>query len=249
MTSPLARILVVDDNREMVGVVGMCLEHEGYRVIAASDGQQGLNLALEERPDLVVLDIEMPILDGIEVCRELRRLEFESPVLMLTGRALTGDKVAGLNAGADDYLAKPFELPEFLARVRALLRRRKREQQQVLVLDFGPVHVDLAQRTATRDGRPLPLTKTEYALLDLLAKNTGLLVSRETMLDVVWGYARFPSTRTVDTHIWRLRKKIGDDGEPPRWIKSIAGQGYCLLNPEDAAAQDSGNPSPDITHP
>src|SRR6185436_19065269 len=122
-----------------------------------------------------------------------------------------------------------FEPREFLARVQALLRRRKRAQLEVLVLDFGKVRVDLGRKTATRGTRPLALTKTEYAVLDLLAKHGGQPVSRETMLDVVWGYARFPSTRTVDTHIWRLRKKIGDDGEQPRWIMRVQGQGYCLV--------------------
>lgn len=244
MTSPLARILLVDDDREMISIIGIWLKREGYRIIEATDGQQGLNLALEERPDLVVLDLDMPALTGIEVCRELRRLEFESPILMLTGRSLTDDRVAGLNVGADDYLGKPFDLRELLARIQALLRRHKREQQQLIVLELGTVRVDLGQKSATRDGRPLALTRTEYAVLDLLAKNIGVCVSRETMLDIVWGYARFPSTRTVDTHIWRLRKKIGDDGDEPRWIKLVHGQGYCLASDAQFSNPEAGHEKP-----
>jgi DNA-binding response OmpR family regulator len=224
----LSRILLVEDDARFIEIVSLFLERKGYRVIKAADGKVGLDLALRERPDLVVLDVELPTLTGFEICAELRRLHFESPILMLTSKAQIDDRVQGLEAGADDYLPKPFEEREFLARIRALLRRKRRTELQTLALKFGPVHVDLARKVATRDGKPLALTKTEFAILELLAKNAGQPVSRETLLDVVWGYARFPSTRTVDTHVWRLRKKIGDDGETPRWIKGVKGHGYTL---------------------
>ncbi|HYD83630.1 MAG TPA: response regulator transcription factor, partial [Opitutus sp.] len=193
-------------------------------------------------PDLVVLDVDMPVLTGLEVCQELRRLHFESPILMLTVRSQVDDKVAGLNAGADDYLSKPFEGRELIARVQALLRRWKREEQTRLTLEFGAVKVDLEKKTATRNGEPLSLTKTEYALLELLAKHPDQPVSRETMLDIAWGYARFPNTRTVDTHIWRLRKKIGDDGDEPRWIRRVHGQGYCLVTDPPASPAAPASP-------
>ncbi len=221
-------------------VVRTVLENHGYRIIQADNGGTGLELALKERPDLVILDVDMPVLSGIEVCQELRRLNFASPILMLTVRQHIEDKVAGLNAGADDYLGKPFDGRELLARVHSLLRRRSREEHEVLALDLGDIHVDFGHKTATRGDQPLALTKTEYALLALLARHPGQTVSRETILDVVWGYARFPNTRTVDTHIWRLRKKIGDDGDEPRWIKRIHGQGYSLMSPPSAPSAPSG---------
>ena len=133
-----------------------------------------------------------------------------------------------MNTGADDYLAKPFDHREFIARIGALLRRQDRHEQKCCVLEFGDVHLDLEKRSATRGANPLKLTKTEFALLDLLAKNAGKSVSREQILDSVWGYTYFPTTRTVDTHIYRLRKKLGDDGEQPKWIQKIQGEGYCL---------------------
>lgn len=224
----LDRILVVEDEPALMFTIKTCLEQHGYRVIEAADGRAGLDLALAEKPALMILDVGLPKLNGLEVCRQLRHLQCETPILMLTSRAEVEDRVRGLNIGADDYLAKPFEVSEFLARINALLRRHRRAEIQVLVLQLGSLVIDLGKKTATRDGRPLELTKTEYALLALLAKNAGRAVSRERILDVVWGYTRFPTTRTVDTHVWRLRKKIGDDGDEPRWIKRVQGEGYCL---------------------
>ena len=219
---------MVEDDRGVIQAVEAALKSHGFRVMFAVDGKVGLETALRERPDLVILDVVLPSLDGVEICRQLRQLEFESPILMLTTKALVEDRVAGLNAGADDYLAKPFALAEFFARINALLRRR-RANARPLIVELGDVRIDFAQKTATRAGKPLALTKTEYALLDLLARHAGQPVSRESMLDVVWGYTRFPTTRTIDTHIWRLRKKLGDDGDEPRWLRPVHGQGYCLI--------------------
>lgn len=223
------RILTVEDDKNLSSMLTYCLERNGYRVIESFDGEVGLDLALRERPALVVLDLDLPKLDGVAVCHELRRLRFNAPILMLTGRCHVDDRVTGLDAGADDYLIKPFVPREFLARIRALLRRNERNERATSVLVFGAVRVDLAAKTAVNDGKPLSFTKTEFALLELLASNVGQPVSRETMLDVVWGYTRFPSTRTVDTHIWRLRKKIGDDGDENRWIVGVSGQGYRMV--------------------
>lgn len=225
------RILTIEDDRPLSSMLTFCLERHGYRVIESFDGEEGLGLALRERPALVVLDLDLPKLNGIAVCNELRRLHFNAPILMLTGRSHVDDRVTGLDAGADDYLGKPFVPRELLARIRALLRRNERDERTATVLELGPVRVDLGKRTAFREGQPLAFTKTEFALLELLASRPGQPVSRETMLDVVWGYTRFPSTRTVDTHMWRLRKKIGDAGEENRWIICIAGQGYQLVQP------------------
>src|SRR5688572_26479343 len=210
------RILIVEDERAVSLILERCLRLAGYRVLQAEDGETGLTMALREQPDLLVLDVRLPGLDGIAVCARLRQRAFVSPILMLTSKAMVQDRVIGLNAGADDYLAKPFAADEFLARVNALLRRQQRTMARPVVLEFGDVQIDLVQKTAVRAGYPLALTKTEYAMLELLATHMGKPVSRENMLDVVWGYTRIPTTRTIDTHIWRLRKKIGDDGESPR---------------------------------
>jgi DNA-binding response OmpR family regulator len=222
------RVLLIDDDRALTFTIELCLKQNGYRFLHCGDGERGLEVAVRELPDLVLLDVILPGIDGVEVCNRLRALNFEPPILMLTGKAMVEDRVTGLNAGADDYLPKPFEPRELVARVQALLRRRQRQTRRVQVIELGPVNIDLAAKTATSGNRPLSLTKTEYALLELLAQNAGKPVSRATMLDVVWGYSRFPTTRTIDTHIWRLRKKLGDNTDPPRWIKPVHGRGYCL---------------------
>ena len=222
------RVLIVDDEVHLMKIIKTCLTSEGYRVLQATTGERGLQMALEEKPDLVILDVMLPGLDGVAVCAELRRLNFPGSVLMLTSKAEVEHRIRGLNTGADDYLPKPFDHREFLARVKALLRRQQRDEKKSFLLRFGDAHVDLEKRSATRGANPLKLTKTEFALLDLLAKNAGKSVSREQILDSVWGYTCFPTTRTVDTHIYRLRKKLGDDGEQPKWIQKIQGEGYSL---------------------
>ena len=222
------RVLVIDDDPQVMEVLRTCLEKEGYRVLEATNGERGLQSALEEKPDLVILDVVMPKLNGLAVCAELRRIHFPSPILMLTSKWEVEHRITGLDKGADDYLPKPFDFRELASRVKALLRRRHREEERSLLLRFGNAFVDLEKRTARHGARPLKLTKTEFALLELLAKNVGKSVSREQILDTVWGYTYFPTTRTVDTHIYRLRKKLGDDGEQPKWIQRIHGQGYSL---------------------
>ena len=224
----LERILIVEDDPSMRAGIRLCLEGAGYRVLEADDGDKGLKLIREEKPALIVLDVMMPKLNGYEVASELRRCGTTTPILMLTTRQEIPERVKGLLAGADDYLAKPFDRRELLARIYALLRRRGQTEGQVRRLIFDSLAVDLVARTATRNEETVALTKTEYAILDLLAKNLGVPVSRDQMLDSVWGYTYFPSTRTVDTHIYRLRKKLGDDGDTPRWIRKVQGQGYLL---------------------
>ncbi|HVU33597.1 MAG TPA: response regulator transcription factor [Opitutaceae bacterium] len=238
MTTPLPRILLVEDDAPLAYTIRMALEREGYRVIEAGDGKVGLDAALQERPDLVVLDVDLPRLDGFAVCRELRRVQFGAPILMLTGRAALDEKVFGLNVGADDYLTKPFELRELFARIHALVRRHERNRQKTQVLNFGAVRIDFGDKIVSREGRPVTLSKTEFALLELLAQNLGQPVSRTTILDVVWGYTRFPTTRTIDTHVWRLRQKLGDDGAKPRWLRRVHGRGYCLADPEKPDAEN-----------
>jgi DNA-binding response OmpR family regulator len=209
------------------------LQAEGYRVLAANDGESGLRRALEEKPDLVLLDVMMPRLDGFAVCAELRRLSKPVPILMLTAKGQVEDRVQGLDAGADDYLVKPFSTEELLARVRALLRRTVRQAQAPAKLSLGEVEIDLVRQVATRGRQVLHLTAKEFAMLRLLAETPGEPVSRERFLDVVWGYTAFPTTRTVDNHIANLRSLIETRPENPRWIQTVHGIGYRLMLPDE----------------
>jgi DNA-binding response OmpR family regulator len=224
----MSRILIIEDETPMRTALKDVLEGEGYRVLTAADGEHGLSRAVEEKPDLILLDIMMPRLDGYEVCAALRRLSHPVPILMLTAKGQVEDRVTGLDAGADDYLVKPFSTEELLARVRALLRRVQRQSNAPSRLKLGDVEIDLIRLTATRGRKPIHLTATEFAMLRLMAENPGEPVSRERFLDVVWGYAAFPTTRTVDTHIGNLRGKLERDPEAPRWLKTVHGVGYRL---------------------
>jgi DNA-binding response OmpR family regulator len=222
------RVLVVEDEAPMRIALEDILRAEGYRVLTARDGEAGLSLAVEEKPDVILLDVMMPKLDGLALCAELRRLRLAVPVLMLTARGQLEDRVAGLDTGADDYLVKPFSTEELLARVRALLRRAHRTTETPERVALGEVTIDLARQTARRGTKALHLTAREYAMLRLLAQSPGEPVSRERFLDVVWGYTAFPSTRTVDMHIAALRAKIEPDPDNPVWITTVHGVGYRL---------------------
>jgi DNA-binding response OmpR family regulator len=224
----MSRILIIEDELPMRTALTDCLEAEGYRALTAADGESGLKRALEEKPDLILLDIMMPKLDGFAVCAELRRLGNAVPILMLTAKGQVEDRVHGLDVGADDYLVKPFSTEELLARVRALLRRLRKPGRVPDVLTLGETRIDLAKQTATRARKPVHLTAKEFAMLRLLAEAQGEPVSRERFLDIVWGYTAFPTTRTVDNHIASLRAKIEKNPEEPKWIQTVHGVGYRL---------------------
>jgi DNA-binding response OmpR family regulator len=224
----MSRILIIEDELPMRTVLQDYLEAQGHRVLTATDGEAGLKRALEEKPDLVLLDIMMPRLDGWAVCAELRRVGNTTPVLMLTAKGQVHDRVTGLDAGADDYLVKPFSTEELLARVRALLRRTQRQTRMATTLTLGETRIDLVKQTATRGRKPLHLTTREFAMLRLLAESPGEPVTRERFLDVAWGYGSFPTTRTVDNHVAILRAKLESDPERPKWIKTVHGVGYKL---------------------
>lgn len=226
----MERILIIEDEAPMRTALADVLEGEGYRPITAGDGDIGLHKALEEKPDLILLDIMMPKLDGFEVCAELRRLGHAVPVLMLTAKGQIEDRVTGLDAGADDYLVKPFSTEELLARVRALLRRTRKQGHAPRRLKLGDVDIDLARQTAVRGRKQIHLTAKEFAMLRLMAEADGEPVSRENFLDVVWGCAAFPTTRTVDNHIASLRAKLEKNPDAPRWLKTVHGVGYKLEN-------------------
>ncbi len=226
--SPGPRILVIEDEAPMRMALEDILKANGYRVLTAADGQAGLDAAISESPDLVLLDVMLPKLDGLTICTELRSRDASLPVLMLTARGQVSDRVAGLDTGADDYLVKPFSTDELLARVRALLRRQQRAAEPPPPLQLGDVSIDFTTQTARRGADPLQLTAREFAILRLLAESRGKPVTRERFLDVVWGYTAFPTTRTVDTHMATLRAKIEPEPDKPRWIKTVHGVGYRL---------------------
>ena len=226
------RLLIIEDELPMRTGLKDCLEAEGYRVLTAVEGQSGLERALKEKPDLILLDIMLPKLDGFAVCAELRRLSHDVPVLMLTAKGQVEDRVSGLDAGADDYLVKPFSTDELLARVRALLRRTRRHGHSPTTLKLGDAQIDLLKQTATRGRKQVHLTAKEFAMLRLMAEAQGEPVTRERFLDVVWGYTAFPTTRTVDNHIASLRAKLEPDPDQSRWIKTVHGVGYRLELPK-----------------
>jgi DNA-binding response OmpR family regulator len=230
----MERILIIEDETPMRTALADLLESEGYRVLTAADGETGLQRALAEKPGLILLDVMMPKLDGFALCAELRRVGNDVPVLMLTAKGQIEDRVSGLDAGADDYLVKPFSTDELLARVRALLRRVERKTRLPTKLKLGDVEIDLARQKAARGRKPVHLTAKEFAMLRLLAEAEGEPVTRERFLDAVWGYTAFPTTRTVDNHMASLRAKLEKNPDAPRWLKTVHGVGYRL---EGAAMQ------------
>jgi two-component system response regulator MprA len=232
-----ARLLLVEDSVELRASCAELLRSVGYRVLEAADGVEAMELWEREDPALILLDVNMPRMNGWQTLEKLRLRGCRRPVLMLTGLTDINDRVKGLAAGADDYLGKPCDFRELLARVQALLRRSQPAASGLTQLTFGDLRVDLEARSAVSGRGPLALTRTEFAILDVLARNHGRPVARDTILDAVWGYTNRPNTRTVETHVWRLRQKLGDRGDDPHWIRTVPGAGYQLeCDPEAVAA-------------
>lgn len=225
------KILVVEDDRNLLETVEYNLRKEGYEVWSAADGSQALDVARREKPDLIILDIMLPTIDGFEVCRILRK-EMTVPILMLTARTGETDKIVGLETGADDYMTKPFSLRELLARVRAMLRRAKMVGAEPLEgqanFIIGDLEIDLDRHRVTLRGAELDLSPKEYDLLVFLARNRGFVFSRDQLLEKVWGYEFAGDTRTVDTHIHWLRRKIETDPGNPRYLVTVRSTGYKL---------------------
>jgi DNA-binding response OmpR family regulator len=229
------RILVVEDERAILMGLKDNLEMEGYEVLTAVDGDTGLKLALQEDPDLIVLDIMLPKMDGFEVCKRLRQNRIRGSIIMLTAKQQQMDKLEGFKRGADDYITKPFSILELLARVKAVLRRTKRLSKKLVEFRFGDVEIDFEKFEAVKGGEPIKLTPREFKILKYFILNAGRVISRNELLDKVWGYDVFPTTRTVDNHIVKLRKQIEDDPANPTFITSIRGVGYkfeCETPPE-----------------
>ena len=227
--APPPQILVAEDDRGVRESLVRALRFEGYEVRAVSDGTLALEAVTESLPDVVVLDVMMPYLDGLTVCRQLRERHPRLPILMLTARHEVSDRVAGLDAGADDYLVKPYAMTELVARLRALLRRTSVSGVRGGA-GVGPLTLDPRTRLADRDGRPLELTKTEFDLLELLMHNAGIVLEREAIYERIWGYDFETNSRSLDVYIGYLRQKTEAGGEA-RLIQTVRGVGYTLRLP------------------
>jgi DNA-binding response OmpR family regulator len=221
-------ILVVEDDRALREGLAMNFRLRGYGVLTAADGDEGIRAAFDQRPDLVVLDLMLPGWSGLDILAELRDREVDVPVLILSARDRLQDKVEGLSVGADDYLTKPFQLPELLARVEAMLRRRRGEQRALARLAFGDVELDLGARRATVRGAEVALSAKEFDLLCLLARSPGRVLSRQAILDRVWGFGFAGTERTVDNFIRALRQKVEVEPTRPRHILTVRQVGYRL---------------------
>ena len=227
----MKRILIIEDDLSILRGLKDILGEEGYEVVAALDGEAGLRLAREKNPHLIVLDVMLPGMDGFQLCRKLRKEECSVPILMLTARGEEADRVKGLDLGADDYVAKPFSLPELLARIRALLRRAPDGSSKHVpdILRLGDVTIDFKKFEARRGAAILEMSRKEFGILRCMASRPGEVFSRTELLDAVWGEDSFPTTRTVDNHIASLRAKIEEDPSRPRFLVTMHGVGYKLI--------------------
>ena len=225
----MTKILIVEDEPNMVSGLRDNFEYEGYQVITAGDGSEGLQRALADAPDLVVLDVMMPKMSGLDVCKQLKAKRPSIPIIMLTARGQELDKVVGLELGADDYVTKPFSIRELLARVKAVLRRAHTLPKERERYSFGEVEVDLRSYQVMRKGKPVDFSAKEFELLKYFLCHTGETLSRDRLLEDVWGYNHYPTTRTVDAHIVRLRQKLEPDPAEPRFILTVHGVGYKFV--------------------
>jgi DNA-binding response OmpR family regulator len=220
-------ILVIDDDESLRDTIGLMLEREGFRPILVGDGKRGYEEALVSRPDLILADLRMPGMTGVEVCKQLRNGGNNTPIIVLSAVGEEVDKVLLLEIGADDYVVKPFGTRELLARIHAVLRRSSPGATKVL--SFGNVEVDLDRRAVVREGQELKLTRAEYNLLTFFLQNPDRPLTRDKILNSVWGYESYPNTRTVDAHVLRLRQKLEPDANCPRYFITVHGVGYRFL--------------------
>lgn len=224
-----SKILIVEDEPAMVAGLRDNFEYEGYEVISAGDGVTGLERALKDSPDLVVLDVMMPRMSGLDVCKQLKAQRPAVPIIMLTARGQEIDKVVGLELGADDYVTKPFSVRELMARVKAVLRRSSSTVPAQEIYRFSDVEVNVRSNEVRRNGELIDLSSKEFALLSYFIAHPVETLSRDRLLDAVWGYENYPSTRTVDTHIVHLRQKLEPNPEEPRFILTVHGSGYKFV--------------------
>ena len=222
----MPKVLLVEDDDSIATALKDGFEYEGFKVAHARDGEAGLSMATSESPDLIILDLMLPKMNGHDVCRQIRKDGNNVPIIMLTARGQEIDKVLGLKTGADDYVTKPFSFLELMARVEAVLRRSSGYSDAVDTYQFGDLKIDFKRSEAKKDGKSISLSPREYKLLAFLIEHRGEVLPRERLLDAVWGYENAPFTRTVDMHIAKLRKKIEDKAQDPAFIVTIHGVGY-----------------------
>lgn len=225
----MAKVLIVEDEPDMARGLQFNLEARGFDVVVATTGEAGLEMAVAVKPDLVLLDVMLPKRDGYDVCRALRKTQPGLPIVMLTAKGREDDVVLGLKLGADDYVKKPFGVAELVARIETVLRRSAPTNGRPERVTFGSIVVDFVRHEASRDQEPLELTPKEFEMLRYFAAHRGTVVSREALLDAVWGYASTPTTRTVDTHIVKLRQKVENDPSDPRFFITMHGLGYKFI--------------------
>jgi len=227
----MKRILIIEDDAAILRGLKDNLEYESYEVLTAADGEEGYYLIKEKKPDLIILDLMLPKMNGYELCRKVRNEGVTTPILMLTARGEEMDRVLGLDMGADDYVTKPFSVPELLARIRAIIRRIQKAKTGDLPSDlkFGQVSVDFKCFEAQKGDEVLDMSRKEFGILRLLAARAGEVITRDELLDEVWGYDQYPTTRTVDNHIALLRTKLEDDPSQPRHLLTVHGVGYKLV--------------------
>jgi len=226
----MKKILIIEDEQDLIKGLKLNLSDEGFDVDWADNGMEGLRKAVEEAPDLIILDIMLPEMDGLEVCRKLRQKNVDIPIIMLTAKGGEIDKVVGLEIGADDYITKPFSIRELLARIKARLRNTEKEGKAVPeIYSFDDIEIDFAQFKIRRKGKELEFTSLEMDILKYFIAHRGEVVARNDLLDKIWGYESYPTTRTIDNHILKLRKKIEDDPSQPRYILSVYGGGYRFI--------------------
>ena len=225
----MSKVLIIEDERDLVLGLKDNFEYEGYQVCAAYDGESGVESARRENPDLILLDVMLPRMNGLDVCRELRRRGIGTPIIMLTARSAEVDKVVGLEVGADDYITKPFGHREVLARVRAALRRSRGQVAEIETFEFADVQLNFRKHQASKAGRPIELSPREFATLLFLVQHREETVTREQLLDEVWGLDNYPFTRTVDNHIAKLRQKVETSPSEPRHIITVHRVGYKFI--------------------
>ena len=225
----MTRLLVVEDDSKMLKGLEMFFGSQGYEVVTAADGEEGLSMAIGEDPEIVILDVMLPKINGFDVCKRIRQENPHLPIILLTAKGEEIDKVVGLEIGADDYVVKPFSPKELEARVRALLRRSwLAPSPKTKEVRIGEVTLDFAKMDGFKKGKPLNLTSLEFQVLAYMAEREGEVVTRDDLLDKVWGYDTFPTTRTIDTHVLHLRKKIEKDPRNPVYLRTAHGKGYIM---------------------
>jgi DNA-binding response OmpR family regulator len=230
----MIKVLVVEDDPAILRGLADNLRFEGYEVYTAQDGESGARQQRAHKPDLIILDLMMPKLGGLDLCRQLRREGVQTPILMLTAKSEEADRVSGLDLGADDYVTKPFSVKELMARVRALLRRAQPQQDLPDSLKFSDVEVDFRRYEVRKAGKLVEMTRKEFAVLRFLASRTGEVVTRDELLNEVWGYESYPVSRTVDNHVALLRSKLETDPSDPAHIRTVHGVGYRFVGNENS---------------